>query len=242
MSVETKITSYPVEGSFGDLVFTSPTEELDEVLVPLELGTTGTSGEAEESLRAVLAEAEEFLRVNRQVSGSLPAGADRLPFRKIPSERMFGRFRYFDPDRQVLIGAYVPPLQLRPASVQLLLMEDAAASIASRLEEVGFPFPDLDPTFIVGQPDRTEGQTLVFTPGPEGVAELVYRIHVKPDRVLIMVSAERPPQPRYQELIEEYSEILPQDGTVMFEDLEDLRRGSGKRLVEGNRIHKKSYL
>lgn len=241
MVVERETRVYPVEGSLADLVFSSSTDTLDEVLVPMDLAGGDGSSEGDRSPELVLRKAGEFLRLNRDVSGSLPTGDERLPFRRVPSERMFGRFRYFAPDEEVLIGAYVPPLQSRPASVQLLTLESSAASIAGRLEEIGFPFPDMDPTFVVGQPDRTEGQTLVFTPGPEGVAELVYRIQVQPDQVLLMVSAERPPAPRYSELVKQYGQELPQDGTMMFEDMSDLERGSGKKLTEGNRIHKRSY-
>lgn len=155
-------------------------------------------------------------------------------FRPVPERRHFGQFRWFDPERRVIVGAHWPPFKPRAASVALAFPVGEDEDPFERLEELGFPPPDRDPTFAFGAVDRPEGATLVYAPGPTGLAELVYRIRRAPDGWDVIVTAEQPPEPRFGELVDELERAFDWTGTLTFPSGEAFREEDGELKPPGS--------
>lgn len=139
-----------------------------------------------------------------------------LRCRPVPARRHFGEFRWFDAKDGVIVGAHWPSFQPRASSVSLAFPVESGGNVLKRLEELGFPAPETDPTMVIGDPDRPEGSTWIYVPGPGQLAELVYRLRKTADGWDVIITAERPPEGRYEELITELDRAFGWDGTLVF--------------------------
>ena len=67
--------------------------------------------------------------------------------------------------------------------------------------------------------DVTGGGAVIHAPGPEGLAELVYRLRRTGEGWDVLVTAERPPEPRFTELVRAYRQAFGDRETRRFDDL-----------------------
>lgn len=154
--------------------------------------------------------------------------------RPVPARRQFGDFRWYDPDRGVIVGAYWPSFHPRASSIALAFPLPLYRDPVDRLGTLGLPVPDADPTMVIGAVDREEGATWVFAPGPDQLAELVYRIRRTRDGWDVVATAERPPEPRFEELVEELQRAFGWPGTLSFPSGRDFREKNGELAPPGS--------
>lgn len=155
-------------------------------------------------------------------------------FRAVPARRYFGDFRWFDPERRVVVGAHWPPFKPNAASVALAFPAAPDEDFLGRLEQLGFPPPDQDPTIVFGDVGDPEGSTLVYAPGPNGLAELVYRLRRSEEGWDVIVTAERPPEPRFTELVDQLWQAFGWTGTLAFSSGEAFRDKDGELRPPGS--------
>lgn len=212
-------------------------EELESRFVPVDrLSSADTAGSPPQLDLSTL---REYLEIQRDLTELFPRGDwEERDFRKVPSGRMFGSFDYFDQDRALVIGTYKPPFTEHATVLNLLLTEEPGEPLGDRLVDIGFPVPIDEPTVLIGRPDLDEGALLMYTPGPKGLAELVYRIRTEEDRASVIVSAVRPPEPRFSELVQAYRETFDWEGALVFEDRHALDREEGTLHPPGSKVHR----
>lgn len=214
---------YPRSGSLADELFR---RRMDRLHVQLEGLDRVPAGEGFDRLHSFVELHESILQ-----NGRIHEGESR--FRPVPARRHFGQFRWYDPERKVVIGAHWPPFKPSAASVALAFPLDPGEDPLDRLELLGFPPPDRDPTIVFGDVTRPEGATLVFAPGPRGVAELVYRLRKGSEGWDVIVTAERPPEPRFSELVDQLWQAFGWTGTLSFPSGEAFRRKNGELRPPG---------
>lgn len=154
-------------------------------------------------------------------------------FRAVPARRNFGDFKWFEPERQVVVGAHWPPFKPNAASLALAFPTGPDEDVLARLDELGFPPPDQDPTIVFGDVRSPEGATLIYAPGPTGLAELVYRLRRSEEGWDVIVTAERPPEPRFGELVDELFQAFGWTGTLAFPSGEAFREKNGELRPPG---------
>lgn len=216
-------TKYPRPGSLGAELFR---HRMDRVHIRFSSLAAVPVGEGYNRLH-------DFVSRHRQLleAGRLHRGESE--FRAVPERRHFGEFRWFDPEEGVILGAHWPPFKPRASSVALAFPVGNASDPLERLDELGFPAPDRDPTIAFGGVGRPEGATLVYAPGPQGLAELVYRLRRHPDGWDVIVSAEQPPEPRYGELVDELERAFDWTGTLTFDSGEAFKERDGELRAPG---------
>lgn len=155
-------------------------------------------------------------------------------FRAVPARRNFGEFRWFEPESGVVVGAHWPPFKPNAASVALAFPASRDEDVLRRLDELGFPPPDDDPTIVFGEVARPEGATLIYAPGPKGLAELVYRLRKSEEGWDVIVTAEKPPSPRFEELVGELWQAFGWTGTLAFESDEAFSDQDGELRPPGS--------
>lgn len=174
---------------------------------------------------------EGFVRLHREILGGEQLATRDASFRPVPSGRTFGMLRWFDPEWTAVLGAHVPPLHGLPASLAIGFPLPPDADPIERLTAMGFPPPDDSPTFVFGELEDREGKTLIYVPGPSGLAELVYRVRRSADGWDVLVTAERPPEPRFTELVSAYRESFG-DRETRHPSLRSALGGEGTPSVE----------
>lgn len=214
---------YPRPGSLADDLFRHP---MDRVHTRLE--SVGRVPTVERFDRL-----HDFVTLHRSLlqNGRIHEGEAR--FRPVPARRQFGEFRWYDPEREVVVGAHWPPFKPNAASVALAFALGPDEDPLERLELLGFPPPDRDPTMVFGEVARPEGATLVYAPGPHGLAELVYRLRRQAEGWDVIVTAERPPEPRYSELVDQLWQAFGWTGTLSFDSGEAFQRKEGELRPPG---------
>lgn len=214
---------YPRSGSLADDLFR---HRMDRLHVRFEgLDRVPTGGDFDRL--------NDFVTIHESLleNGRIHEGESR--FRPVPARRYFGLFRWFDPERRVVVGAHWPPFKPSAASVALAFPLPPEESPLERLDLLGFPPPDRDPTIVFGEISRPEGATLVYAPGPRGLAELVYRLRRRPEGWDVIVTAERPPEPRYGELVDQLWQAFGWTGTLSFPTGEAFRHKNGELRPPG---------
>lgn len=222
---------YPAPGTLGSTLYESPREELRRRLPPVETdGPASSFGELDlETIR-------EFLRLHRQMLERIPDRGAAHDFRPVPSARHFGRLQWLSPEDGAVLDAYFPPFEDRAASTLIAFMASTMDHVRRRLEELGFPTPSGPPAIVVGDLRHEEGGTLIYVPGPPGLSELVYRIRRLPSgEYVVVVSSERPPEPRYSELVDALRREFGWEGTMHFENAEAFIRREGRLMTTAGR-------
>lgn len=154
--------------------------------------------------------------------------------RPVPARRHFGDFRWYDPGRGVIVGAYWPSFHPRASSIALAFPLPLYRDPVDRVGALGLPVPDADPTIVIGDVAREEGTTWIFAPAPEHLAELVYRIRRTRDGWDVIATAERPPEPRYEQLVGELQRAFGWSGTLRFPSGRDFREKNGELEPPGS--------
>lgn len=227
---EPRSTRYPVPGSFAEELFSLSEEAFEERFerAYANLEPEHVADDAEVSAED-MNRLEGFVRLHRQIMQGEGEGiaAPDGSFRPVPSGRTFGALRWFDPARMMVLGAHFPPLQSAPSALALGLPLPADADPLERLERIGLPAPSKEPTIIFGELQQREGKTLIYAPAPEGLAELVYRIRRTEEGWDLLLTAERPPEPRFSQLVDSYRRAFSGQGTLRYEDLESVLEREG---------------
>lgn len=219
---------YPPAGTLGARLFAMSEEALEETFEPAY-----ANFEADEAAIAAGVDAEamrrleDFVRLHKEIlEGEKPAtervASARASFRPVPSARSFGVLRWYDPETVTVLGGHFPPLHGKPASIAIGFPLPPDRDPLERLAELGFRAPATDPTFIFGELRHREGKTLIYAPAPRGLAELVYRIRRDPDGWVVLLTAERPPEPRFSELVDAYRKAFAWQGSLRYDNLEDV--------------------
>ncbi len=231
------VESYPLAGSLGARLFEESEEERESRCEPVEPDLSVRA--AEELQDFPLSDLRDFLEVQRDLIELFPR-KDRgeRGFRKVPSGRRFGTFDHFDPEEHLFINTYVAPFADRASVLHLLFVEEPGEPLGERLVELGFPVPIEEPTVLIGRPELDEGALLLYVPGPEGLAELVYRIRTREGEATVAVSAVQPPQPRFDDLVQAYRETFDWEGALVFEDVSALERDDGELHPRGSKVHR----
>lgn len=225
------IAEYPAPGTLGSTLYEVSREELERRLPALHPDRPEGRPDTVD-----LETVREFLHLHRQMLESLPTRGARHDFRLVPSARHFGRLLWFSREDGALVDAYFPPFEDRAASTLVAFMVPSLEAVPRRLEELGFPTPERPPAIVVGGVDRAEGRTSIYVPGPPGLAELVYRLRrLESGACVVAVSSERPPEPRYTELVDAYRREFGWEGTMFFEDARAFARREGRLLNAGDR-------
>lgn len=225
---------YPPPSTPGARLFAMSEEEFERSFEPAY-----ANFEPDEAARAAgvdeaaMARLEDFVRLHKEILEGDTTERDRMAaagasFRPVPSARAFGMLRWYDPENVVVLGAHFPPLHGEPASVALGFPLPPDRDPLERLAELGFRPPDGDPTFIFGELTHREGKTLIYAPAPAGLAELVFRIRRGPDGWDVLLTAEKPPEPRFSELVEAYRKAFSWQGSLRYENLEDVLKQEGR--------------
>jgi len=223
---------YPTGGSFAHRLFGTSRKDFEELFE-----TWSPSGDDQEGATRVDRRLlTSFVRRHVRLLRDVPDRSDEGTFRAIPSHRRFGDFRWVDPGRDVVVAAHFPPFIPHPTSLQFALTDELGESLVVRLSELGFPPPSRDPTFVFGETRHPEGRTTIYAPGPTGVAELVYRIHVDPvtGRSVAVVTCERPPENRMRELIRGYRKAFDHERVLWFRDYRAFVHRDGRVVENGD--------
>lgn len=224
---------YPPPGTLGGRLFEMSEEEFEH---RFELAYANFEPDEAAIEAGVDAEAmrrlEDFVRHHKEILEGERSESDRIAaptasFRPVPSARTFGMLRWYDPETVTVLGAHFPPLHGTPASVAIGFPLPPDRDPIERLAELGFRAPERDPTFIFGELTHREGKTLIYAPAPEGLAELVYRIRRSPDGWDVLLTAECPPEPRFSELVEAYRKAFSWQGSLQYDNLEDVLTREG---------------
>lgn len=222
-SVEPATERYPRPGSLGAELFR---HRMDRVHIRFSSLAEVPTGGAFDRLHHFVSRHVGLLDNGRMHQGE-------ASFRPVPERRHFGQFRWFDPERGVIVGAHWPPFKPRAASAALAFPVEGGEDPIERLDELGFPPPESDPTFAFGSVDRPEGATLIYAPAPTGLAELVYRVRRSDDGWDVVVTAEQPPEPRFGELVGELERAFDWTGTLTFPTGEAFREDDGELMPPG---------
>lgn len=213
---------YPSSDSLGALVQGMSRPALDSYLVPVS-SAPSVVPRLPDTVR-------HFLSVHEKMAGSVPRDAQERSFRGVPSGRQVSKIGWYDPDSDAFIGAHHPPGHRRPASVTLLARVESGGSLSTVVSDLGYPVPEHRPSVVIGGVDRTEGLTLVYAPGPSGLAELTYRIMKASSARYVAITVERPPEPRFEELVDCYRRVFASDRSLVYEDREGVRTGEAREV------------
>lgn len=223
------IAEYPAPGTLGSTLYEVPREELERQLSPVRPDRFD-----DRPSDVDLGTVRRFLERHREMLDAMPTRGAAHDFRLVPSARHFGRLLWLSPEERAAVDAYFPPFEDRAASTMVAFTAASEDELARRLEELGFPAPDRSPTIVVGEPERAEGRTSIYVPGPPSLAELVYRVRrLASGRLVAAISSERPPEPRYSELVGSYRREFGWEGTMYFETGRAFARREG-RLVRAD--------
>lgn len=95
--------------------------------------------------------------------------------RHIDFGSLIGFEHYWVPGQRLFIDVQFPPQASRPAQVGFTFEWRLRAELLMRLETLGLPRPELDPTAVVD--NRPESwRSTSYLPGPTGLAELHYTV------------------------------------------------------------------
>lgn len=221
------IAEYPAPGTLGSTLYDVSREELERRLSPVRPDRFD-----DRAVEVDLGAVRQFLALHRELLEAMPTRGAAHDFRLVPSARHFGRLLWLSPEERAAVDAYFPPFEDRAASTLVAFTAGSEDELGRRLEEVGFPAPDRSPTIVVGEPDRAEGRTSIYVPGPPSLSELVYRVRrLASGGLVAAISSERPPEPRYSELVESYRRAFGWDGTMYFETGRAFARREGRLVL-----------
>jgi hypothetical protein len=221
------IAEYPAPGTLGSTLYEVPREELERRLSPVRPHRFD-----DRPVDVDLGTVRRFLEIHSEMLEAMPTHGAAREFRLVPSARHFGRLMWLSPEERAAVDAYFPPFEDRAASTLVAFTAASEDELARRLEELGFPAPDRSPTIVVGETDRAEGRTSIYVPGPPSLSELVYRVRrLASGGLVAAVSSERPPEPRYTELVESYRRAFGWEGTMYFETGRAFARREGRLVM-----------
>lgn len=221
------IAEYPAPGTLGSTLYQVPREELERRLAPVQ-SDRFDEGPMDVDLGTV----RQFLEIHRGMLEAMPTRGAAHDFRLVPSARHFGRLPWLSTEERAAVDVYFPPFEDRAASTLVAFTAASEDELRRRFEEVGFPAPERSPTIVVGETDRAEGRTSIYVPGPPSLSELVYRVrHLTSGGLVAAISSERPPEPRYSELVESYRREFGWDGTMYFETGRAFARREGRLVM-----------
>lgn len=221
------IAEYPAPGTLGSTLYEVPREELERRLSPV-----GSDGFEDRPAELDLGTVRRFLDLHSEMLEAMPTRGAAHSFRLVPSDRHFGRLLWLSPEQRAAVDAYFPPFEDRASSTLVAFIAASDGELKERLEDLGFPTPDRSPTIVVGGTDFGEGRTSIYVPGPPRLSELVYRVRrLESGDLVAAVSSERPPEPRYSELVDAYRREFGWEGTMYFEDGRAFARRQGRLVL-----------
>lgn len=126
-----------------------------------------------------------------------------------------------------------PPAGGPPERLDMSFTSAASEGIVSRLGSLGFPAPEMDPTFVCGTSVR-DWRLTGFLPGPGGLASLIYNVNVTGNDFHMRIHSTRPPEPRFSQRVQSYRRVFDWVGTMYFKDSAELEGLTGRLYSPGH--------
>lgn len=155
--------------------------------------------------------------------------------RHFSADRLFGVRSWFLPEYQAVVTARFPPLaEGGPHALSFLFGWRLGENLLDQLAWTGFPRPDIDPTYVVGESIREGGKTTAYLPGPPLLTALTYTVRVKSNEAKVWVWSERPPEPAFGDTVQRYRNTFDWVGTMYFRDLAAVEARTGASYPPGH--------
>lgn len=135
----------------------------------------------------------------------------------------------------ILVTARFSPVTRLPNGLAFCFDTESPSrtDLERRLEELGLPLPDYDPTLVIEADGAIEARAVAYLPGPPRLAELVYHSYRQGRRLSVVVWIGRPAEPRHSRLVEAYRRRYSWEGTMWFPDLWSFEARKGELLPLG---------
>lgn len=151
-------------------------------------------------------------------------------------ERSIGWTLWKAPELDLFIHTQIPPLQSTPASVMITFRVEENENFYPKLKELGFPVPDSDPAFIVGERHHEEGKSTAWVPGPGDLACLIFRAQVAGSTIQLSVHSELGLEGEDSDQVRDAVDWIDWEGTLRFRNREQVLAGDVEEHIRPGRI------